>query len=403
MVRKTRIKYLIITLLGLAFFFLSVFGVVSNILKKGAEHEIVNKLTELENSVDPDYTTLPHDYFVCQVKTTNGNETEYEITTKEVFGFTQEEIDSLVDIALSKNYPLGSKGYIYYKISFVSDGQDNIPQKIVAADFSFVLDSYKENVNTTLLIVLVILVVIGILSWLFSFWLFKPIEETLFKQKQFISDVSHELKTPVAIISANADVIKNTNDSEYVENIKSQSERMGLLVNDLLTLSSLDEGTTEIKKVVFSASELTLKALLPFDALAFEKGKFLKFEVEENLFVKGVEGDLVKISEILIDNAVKYATKGTEIVINLKREGKKIKLSVLNKGCNVSSQDKERIFERFYRADASRSREKGGSGLGLSIAKSLSQRNGWTIVAFPKLEESMEIVLTMKEAKREQN
>ncbi len=393
MVRKARTKFLIFTLIGIFVFCACVLLVIRTGLKNSAEHEIANKLTEIENFHEQEVTTFSYDHFVCYVTSYDSQTGEFILKTEKAVGFSQEDIQNFVSSALSRNYPLGSIGNVYYKITYAG----NVPQCIVSADFSYVLLAYYDNINSALFTLTIIFAIVGVLVWLFSFWVFKPVEETLFKQRQFISDVSHELKTPIAIIMANADVLNRTSETEYSSNIQSQSKRMGLLVNDLLTLSSLDEGNTNVKKQVFSASETVLKTLLPFDALAFETGKFLVFEIDEKLFVKGIPEDLSKICDVLIDNAVKYATKGTEIKVSLKRDGNKIRLSVFNNGCNVYTEDKDRIFERFYRADTSRSRDKGGSGLGLSIAKSLAKRNNWKISANPKHGESMEIVLVMKE------
>ena len=391
MVRKARTKFLIFTLIAVTLFFSCIFVIVNSVLKNSAEHEISNKLTEIERFYKQDTTAYSHDHFVCLIPYYDNQTGIFQIITKKSVGFTEEEVKSITDFALSKNYPLGAVDNVYYKISFIN----NSPQTIVAGDFTYVIEVYKANVKTTLFTLLMILVVVIVLTWLFSFWVFKPINETLYKQRQFISDVSHELKTPVAIISANADVLKNLNETEYVDNIKSQSERMGLLVNDLLTLSSLDEGNLGVKKQQFSASETVLKATLPFDAVAFEKGRFLKFDVEENVIVSGIKEDLLKICEVLIDNAVKYSLNGSEIVVTLKKEGKKTTLSVYNRGCEVLSEDSERIFERFYRADGSRARSLGGSGLGLSIAKSLANRNKWKLTATPITGKSMQIDLIM--------
>ena len=391
MVRKARFKFLIFTLIAVTLFFSCIFVIVNSVLKNGAEHEISNKLIEIERFHKQDVTAYSHDHFVCHITYYDNQTGQFQIITKKSVGFTEEEVKSITDFALSKNYPLGAVKNVYYKISFIN----NSPQTIVAGDFTYVIEVYKANVKTTLFTLLIILVIVIVLTWLFSFWVFKPINETLYKQRQFISDVSHELKTPVAIISANADVLKNLNETEYVDNIKSQSERMGLLVNDLLTLSSLDEGNLGVKRQQFSASETVLKATLPFDAVAFEKGKFLKFDVEENVIVSGIKEDLLKICEVLIDNAVKYSLNGSEIVVTLKKEGKKATLSVYNRGCEVLSEDSERIFERFYRADGSRARSLGGSGLGLSIAKSLANRNKWKLTATPITGKSMQIDLIM--------
>ncbi len=393
MVRKARTKFLIFSLLGIILFFTVVFGFVRISLRNGLEHEITNELSELEDYSEQSFDVYNREHFSCLITSYDLETKEFTFKVEKTTGFTTEEVEKIITAALSKSYSYGSMKNVFYKISF----NETTPQKIVAADFSESLEVYRDGINTTLFALLIIVGVIAVVTWLFSFWVFKPVEETLYKQRQFISDVSHELKTPVAIISANADVLKNNGDNEYVENIKSQSKRMGYLVNDLLTLSSLEEGSSVVKKEVFSASETVLKSILPFDAVAFEKGKFIKFDIGENVFVSGVREDLFKICEILTDNAVKYSLKGTEIVITLKKDGKKAVLSVFNRGCNVALEDKERIFERFYRADASRSRECGGSGLGLSIAKSLARRNNWKIAAKPILGESMEITLLMKE------
>lgn len=391
MIKKAKTKFIIFTLVGLMLLFSCLFVIFLSALKKGTENEIVKKLTEIERFSEQEFTTFSYEHFYCLITHYDKESGEFSIMTDKNVGFTTEQIYEITSTALSRNYPLGSMGTLYYKISY----SNNAPQSIVVANFSHLVSEYRENAYSTLFAMSIIIFLISVFTWLFSFWVFKPAEEALFKQRQFISDVSHELKTPIAIISANADVLKNTTDSEFLDNIKTQSDRMGYLVNDLLTLSSLDEGSPLIKRGKFSASETVLKTILPFDAVAFEKGKFLKFDIDQDLTALGVQNDLAKICEILIDNAVKYADKETEIIVTLKKEGKKTLLKVYNRGCGVSKEDKERIFERFYRGDRSRARKLGGSGLGLSIAKSLAKKNRWKITANPKLDESMEITLSL--------
>ncbi len=391
MVKKAKTKFLVFTLIAVTMFFSCLFGVINSLLKKGAEHEISNKLTEIERFHEQDTTLYSHGHFICLITRYDTTNNIYQIKVEKAVGFSEESINSITSSAIHKNYPLGSIGNVYYKISY----NNNLPKTIVAGDFSYVIEIYQQNIKTALITMLIILGIMFVCAWLFSFWVFKPINETLYKQRQFISDVSHELKTPVAIISANADVLSNIKESEHLENIKYQSKRMGLLVNDLLTLSSLDESNVNVKKQTFSLSEAVLKATLPFEAVAFEKGKFIIFNVEENLTATGIREDFVKICEILLDNAVKYSLNGSEIIVTLKKEGKKNFLSIFNRGCEVLKEDKERIFERFYRADGSRARNLGGSGLGLSIAKSLARKNKWKITATPITGASMKIDLVL--------
>lgn len=389
-VKKARIKFSIFTILGIILFFSFLFGMVHLVLKKIVERNIVNELTEIETYYSNTELPYSQNYFVCEITLYN-SPTEFSYSTEVTVGFSSKEIDNIVTSAIKRNYPLGSIGSIYYKVAI----ENNVPKTVAVMDCSAIIEGLKEGEGSLLLYFLVIVAIMSVIAWLYSFWVFKPVEETLFKQREFISDVSHELKTPVAIISANADVLKSKEYNNYLENIRTQTKRMGYLVNDLLTLSSIEEGTAPIKKEIFSASETIIKGLLPFDAVAFENGKFLKFNVEENLTVKGVRDDLSRILDILMENAVKYAKNGEEILVNLKKEGNKTILSVFNKGCSVKKQDKERLFERFYRADESRARNLGGSGLGLSIANSLCKRNGWKIKANPIYSESMEITVVM--------
>ncbi len=391
MIRKSKTKFLIFTLSAIFIFLTCFFAIMRFALKNSLEHEIANKLSEIEIFADQDLVSYSHNHFAATISYYNHTNGVFSVITNKSLGFSKGEIMIITENALSRRYPLGSIGNIYYKISFTS----GVPQTIVAGDFSAAIYVYRQNINNLLITMFITFIVLGILTWLFSFWVFQPINETLFKQRQFISDVSHELKTPVTIISANADVIKNYECNEYVDNIKTQSDRMSVLVNDLLILSRLDENSVSKKRENFSASEAVLRITLPFDAVAFEKGKFLKFDIDEQITATGSREDFCKICEILVDNAVKYSSKDTEIVISLKKESSKIILSVFNKGCNVCIEDKDRIFERFYRADESRARDLGGSGLGLSIAKSLSKKNRWKISASPIYGESMLIQLIM--------
>ena len=389
MVRKAQLKFMVFTALALLVFFASIYGITCSIIKNGTNHEILNQLDEIEFSSNNDAHTYPYDHFIA-VFDGYDEQNHLQIKIELNDGFEVEDIKAISNLALKKNTPMGSVNNYYYKIVYLN----NTPHHVIVADVTHILEIYNKNVVQALWVMLLIYALVLIFNWLFSFWVFKPIKETLTKQKQFISDVSHELKTPVAIISANADVIKTTAPSKYLDNIKSQSTRIGILVNDLLTLSSIDEGIVNQKREPFSATEAVLQTTLPFDAVAFEKKKFLVLNVENDVIVNGLREDLVKICGILLDNAVKYSLDNTEIVVSLKKESSKTIFSVFNQGCNITKENSQRIFDRFYRVDTSRSRALGGSGLGLPIAKSLADRNHWKIVAHPVYNQSMQVTIT---------
>ena len=199
------------------------------------------------------------------------------------------------------------------------------------------------------------------------------------------------MKTPLTIISANADVIKSTDNNQWVQSIKTQTERLNDLVGDMLTLAKLDEDKPMLALVEFNLSEEIINSSLAFDALAFEKGQTINLDVEPNISYKGDIQSVKKIVNILLDNAVKHAVSRGEISLSLKKENGKIVFTVFNTGSNIPAQDSNRVFERFFRGDASRSRESGGSGLGLSIAKSIADVNKWKISAQSRYGESMTI------------
>ena len=220
MVKKARIKFLIFTIMGVILFFAFLFGVVRGVLKKSVEREIASSLTEIEMFYPKAEVPHPSNHFVCEITLFN-SPTEFSYAAEVAVGYSGQEINEIVRSAVSRNYPLGSIGYNYYKVTM----ENNVPKTIVVADFSSMITGLKESINFLLVAFIIIVAIISVIAWLFSFWVFKPVEENLFKQREFISDVSHELKTPVAIISANADVLKNKTESEYVENIRSQSKR----------------------------------------------------------------------------------------------------------------------------------------------------------------------------------
>ena len=266
---------------------------------------------------------------------------------------------------------------------------------ISGSDVTEFLQIFESNVTNILVTLIIAYVLLFIFVYILSLSVFDPIKETLFKQKQFISNASHELKTPLTIISANAEVLKQNGDNQWIDNITSQTERLNLLVNDMLSLAKIDEAKEQLSILNFNLSEVVTNEALAFDALAFEKGKNLSLFIQPNLQYKGDIKSVKNIVNILLDNAVKHANTGGEIALYLKKDGNKTSLVVFNTGSDIPNSDSQKVFERFYRSDQSRSRESGGSGLGLSIAKGIADNNKWKITATSKYQESMTITLIL--------
>lgn len=212
-----------------------------------------------------------------------------------------------------------------------------------------------------------------------SAWIVKPVRETMEKQKQFISDASHEIKTPIAIISANADAMAaNDMDNKWLSNIRAQTERMRLLTNDLLVLTRMDE-EMPARAEPLNLSEAVTAAALPFESVAFEAGKKLTCSIAPDIMLTADAEDITKAVNILIDNAVKYSDGGGTIRLSLSKQNGKAMLEVWNSGSGISESERAKIFDRFYRSDYSRARKSGGNGLGLSILKGLAEKRGWKL------------------------
>lgn len=212
--------------------------------------------------------------------------------------------------------------------------------------------------------------------WWLSRKVVKPVEIAFNKQKQFISDASHELKTPITVIKANAEALEAENGaSEWSQNIVQQSERMSFLVGEMLTLAHMEERKPTL--AVSNVSEIVESVALEFEPVAFESGKEYQIDVEQGV-TQNIDYDgLRRVTTLLTDNAVKYSA--SFVRLSLKKSGKNSVLRIVNDGSEVPSEHKDKIFERFYREDGSRARETGGNGLGLATVKAIADSNGWTI------------------------
>ncbi len=304
--------------------------------------------------------------------------------------FSIEQATNIVTKACQFKSKSGNFGKIYYK--FYDESGRNI---LVAIDMTDSVNMRLSLLGRIALVACTIYLILFLIVLFISDKIFQPIKENLEKQKQFISDASHELKTPITIISANTDVLKDIDDNQWLDNIKTQTKRLETIVSDMLSLAKAQEVQQDAVLDNFNISQEIIDAVLPFDALAFENQKVIISDITPNVQYYGNKQDIVKITNILIDNAVKYTTNGGKIFVSLVKDSGKIILTVKNDGSNVPSQDANKIFERFYRAESSRSRNTGGSGLGLAIAKNICDNNKWKIFAISELNVSMQITVVI--------
>ena len=211
----------------------------------------------------------------------------------------------------------------------------------------------------------------------------RPIAESYEKQKRFITDAGHELKTPITIIRADADVLASELDgeNEWIADIRRQTGRLAELTEDLIYLSRMEEEKPALQMQELSLSELVDETAQSFQALALSKGRRFSASAAPELRVKGDEKALAKLVSILLDNAMKYSPEDGTVELRLEKAGKSARLSVKNSAPPMEKGSADRLFERFTREDRSRNSESGGFGLGLAIAKAVTEAHRGTIHA----------------------
>ena len=235
--------------------------------------------------------------------------------------------------------------------------------------------------------VVAMLVFLGI-SILLSRWAIKPVATAWEQQRQFVADASHELKTPLAVIMANAELMQNEKTSQedknrFSENILSTTYQMRSLAENMLEMARVDNGTVKMNFAPLDMSELVGNAVLSFQLLYEEKGMGLRYAIADGISVDGSEQHLYQVMDVLLDNALKYGTPNSMVSVDLIRTGRNCMLSVSSPGAPLSGEDLQNIFKRFYRADKARTMN-GSYGLGLSIAESIVEAHKGKIWAESK-------------------
>lgn len=288
---------------------------------------------------------------------------------------TEDAAQHYIDTILSHKKTIGMTDNFSYCTKKKSNGT-----LMVLTDRTSEINIMNKLKRTTFFIGMVSVILLSAAAYFLSGLIVKPIKDTFEKQKQFISDASHELKTPLTVISTNADVLSGEiGDNKWLNYIHDQINRMNVLVNDLLDLSRLENKTSNFIKTEFDLSQAVTNAALPFECQAFESNKNFVLNIDDGITVMGSEQHIKQMAGIFIDNALKYSKDGGTVRVSLSKDDGKAVLSVYNTGAGVKDSEKNRLFERFYRSDESRNRTTGGYGLGLAIAKSIIDKHKFKI------------------------
>ena len=287
---------------------------------------------------------------------------EVENGDNDLYG--EEELVSLARNLLGRNRRSGKVGELVY---------------LVSQRPGYTLVAFLDNTmaNNSMQVLIRNFIIIGVIAMfiLFAISLFvagrivRPLEENDRKQKQFISDASHELKTPVSVIGANTEMLfREIGENEWLSNIQYENERMGTLLKQLLDLSRAERASIPMERI--DISHVVAEDALVLESLAFDHGKIINSDVEEDLHITGNRTQMEQLVSVLLDNAIRHST-GNEIEISLERHGHSAILSVSNEAEEIPPEKLDYLFDRFYRVDEVRNSEDNHYGLGLSIAKAV--------------------------------
>ena len=304
------------------------------------------------------------------------NNNSYTYYRNNMFPLNQNELTTLSNNIFKENKNDGFYNYFYFYKS---------------NNTAVVLDarSEKEALNSTYIvstsICLSAFVLITTFSFLFSKKVIRPYEKNYESQRRFLTDASHELKTPLAIISANLDVLESENENnKWVNSSQEQISRMRNLINEMVSLNKIEELNGNTKKEKFNMSDSLLEAIESYESLSIDNNIKFTYNVPENIIYDGDESLILKLYGIFLDNAFKYVSKDGWIDISLKDNKKKVVLIFSNSVEDVDEEKLKYCFDRFYTLDESRSKSRSGFGIGLSIAQAIVKEHNGEIKTYLK-------------------
>ena len=327
-------------------------------------------------------------YFIVDI---NIDQSAKQIDTSNISSVSSTEALEYAEEVLQKGKTTGYDGVFKYIVVANENGS-----KLIFVDCRDDLETVLYTFLASCCVAAGTLILVFILVSIFSKRAINPIIENMEKQKQFITDAGHEIKTPLAIISANADVLELTGgESEWITSIRNQTTRLDKLVKNLLTLAKMDEGNIALQFAEFDLSSCVNDIASSFTALAETQNKGLELSIQPELKIMGDEGCMQQLVSTLMDNAMKYSNEKGIIKVILEETKKGVRLEVYNTVEKIETKNLDRLFDRFHRDDASRSRETGGYGIGLSIAKSIVEAHHGKISARSEDGKSISFIITL--------
>ena len=404
MIRRLKIKFIILAMVSM-FLLLALMTVGMNVISyKAVVHDADFVLTLLADNrgtfpdifpdfpgKKPDWLTpeTPYEsrYFTVLLDARNS---EIQVNTSKIASVDEESAIHYVQKVLKGN---SNRGFVdHYRFRVVNEPY---ALRITFLDCSTKLNSFYNFLYSSIIMALSGYVILFFVIFFVSGRILRPVAESYEKQRRFITDAGHEIKTPLTIIQADADVMEmDIGDNEWLQDIRLQAKRLAGLTNDLIYLSRIEETSSQLTKVPFSISQLTEETTRSFQALAQTQQKILHGNIQPELFMEGDEKAIGQLMTILLDNAIKYSPTGGSITVNVHRQGKFLRISVINTTDTPVEKEKlDLIFDRFYRMESSRSTQTGGYGIGLALAQAIVFAHGGKISAQSPKPNTMEILI----------
>lgn len=412
MIRKLRIKLILASMVSLLLVLTIIFGTVGILNYRKILTDADSILAILEEN-DGNFPVDKHleDSFLSA----NGPSKEGRLFSPELpyesryFLVFLNEDGTIVSVNTGKIAAVDTQTAIEYALAVFEDGtsrglvgdyryviytsDDEI--HIIFLDYGREMSSFRTFLVTSAGVGLIGLLAVLLLMIILSGRIVKPFSENYEKQKQFITDAGHELKTPLTIIDADAEVLEmDVGENEWLADIRMQTKRLAQLTNSLIQLSRMEE-QPQVEKIEFPLSDVVEEAVETFQALAKTQNKNLSSRIQPMLSIRGDEKAIRQLVTILLDNAVKYSDDGGKIELVLEKQKNTVQLSVFNTAKHISRENLPYFFDRFYRADQSRNSKTGGYGLGLSIASAIVAAHKGRIWATTQDERSLQIMVSV--------
>lgn len=388
MLKKLKIKFICIFMVTVTVMLGVILGTVITLTHKNIEQQSISAMRDIASPPKPhgmpekEFEHLPKPHFSLLVTP----EGEFIAEDNGMFDLSDEEyLNFLFEYAESRNEESGivpDTSLRYFR------NKTPMGNSYIFTDISAEADMLEGLYRTSIIIGIIAFLLFFVISIFLSDWAVKPVEDAWNKQKQFIADASHELKTPLTVIMTNAELMQteesNDNKSKFTDNILAMSKQMRGLVESLLEIARLDNGNLKKEFAIFDLSETVSDAILPFEALFFEKEQDFTSEIESGIKSNGNAEQIKQVVDILLDNANKYSPDNSEIKLSLKKQGRnQCRLTVSNEGETIPEEELKKIFKRFYRGDKTRQMNN-SYGLGLPIAESIVKEHSGKISAESK-------------------